>query len=202
MELNLILLCIFCAFLELDNLFIGQFMLSRPITAGAVTGAVFGDFLSGFILGTMAELWFLKTKPIGTYIPPNSFVCAALALILVRIYNLEVYFAFITGIIFAYIFSLADIIYRKKISYAADKLRLEIEKNADGTGKWIFRVIVSRFIFVFAFFILSSIALGNLLFFTAILPVYVRGFLFVAVFTLVFVKGTINFIRIFARKNG
>lgn len=51
--------------LALDATSVGQFMISRPLVAGAVTGWVLGDPLQGLFLGAILELYLLVSFPVG-----------------------------------------------------------------------------------------------------------------------------------------
>ena len=63
MELALIALLGGC--LALDATSVGQFMLSRPLVAGAITGWMLGDPALGLLIGTLLELYLLVSFPSG-----------------------------------------------------------------------------------------------------------------------------------------
>ena len=63
MELALIALLGGC--LALDATSVGQFMLSRPLVAGALTGWMLGDPALGLLIGTVLELYLLVSFPSG-----------------------------------------------------------------------------------------------------------------------------------------
>jgi len=52
-------------FVGLDLVVIGQVMLSRPLVAGAVAGAILGDPLAGSAVGAVLELFALDVLPVG-----------------------------------------------------------------------------------------------------------------------------------------
>jgi mannose/fructose/N-acetylgalactosamine-specific phosphotransferase system component IIC len=62
-ELALIALLGGC--LALDATSVGQFMLSRPLVAGALTGWMLGDPALGLLIGTVLELYLLVSFPSG-----------------------------------------------------------------------------------------------------------------------------------------
>ncbi len=51
--------------LALDATSFGQFMISRPLVAGTVTGWVLGDPIQGLFLGALLELYLLVSFPVG-----------------------------------------------------------------------------------------------------------------------------------------
>lgn len=59
-------------FLGLDRTAIFQFMLSRPIVAGPVTGFLLGDVWVGLQVGALVELLWLGRLPVGAAIPPDD----------------------------------------------------------------------------------------------------------------------------------
>ena len=51
--------------LGLDGTSVGQFMVSRPLVAGALTGWLLGDVASGVAIGAILELYLLVSFPTG-----------------------------------------------------------------------------------------------------------------------------------------
>ena len=51
--------------LALDTTSVGQFMFSRPLVAGAVTGWVLGDLSLGLTIGVVLETYMLVSFPSG-----------------------------------------------------------------------------------------------------------------------------------------
>ncbi len=51
--------------LGLDGTSAGQFMVSRPLVAGALTGWVLGDVATGILVGAVLELFLLVSFPTG-----------------------------------------------------------------------------------------------------------------------------------------
>ena len=56
----------------LDRMAAFQFMLSRPIVAGPLTGLVLGEPLIGLQAGMLVELLWLGRLPVGASIPPDD----------------------------------------------------------------------------------------------------------------------------------
>ena len=56
----------------LDRMALCQFMISRPIVAGPLTGLVLGEPLVGLQIGMLVELLWLGRLPVGASIPPDD----------------------------------------------------------------------------------------------------------------------------------
>ena len=63
------LVAVFCG---LDRIAAFQFMFSRPIVAGPLTGLVLGEPLIGLQVGMLVELLWLGRLPVGASIPPDD----------------------------------------------------------------------------------------------------------------------------------
>ncbi len=77
MIMNVLIVSIVGGLLCLDRVFI-QTLISRPIVAAPVVGAILGDPYTGLIAGAFIELLWIDRIPIGAYIPPNDTVAAIL----------------------------------------------------------------------------------------------------------------------------
>jgi mannose/fructose/N-acetylgalactosamine-specific phosphotransferase system component IIC len=51
--------------LALDGTSLGQFMISRPLVAGVLTGWVVGDPFMGLLIGGVLEVYFISIFPVG-----------------------------------------------------------------------------------------------------------------------------------------
>ncbi len=51
--------------LALDGTSLGQFMVSRPLVAGVLTGWVVGDPATGLLVGGILEVYFISIFPVG-----------------------------------------------------------------------------------------------------------------------------------------
>jgi mannose/fructose/N-acetylgalactosamine-specific phosphotransferase system component IIC len=176
-------------------------MLSRPIIAAALTGALLGDFTLGLLLGLWTEFVFLRYHPIGTKVRPSCFVCAIFSVILVNVYRFEIPTAFFISFIISAVFSQLDAAFRKLSSRFNESIEFAIKQRAENINAWVAKIISFRFSFVFLFLFLGSIAAGNGLVFTKSLPQYVDLFMLL-LFMTVPILGLINFLIIFAKKNG
>jgi PTS system mannose-specific IIC component len=69
---SLILTSMVAVLCGLDRTAALQFMLSRPIVAGPLTGLVLGEPLVGLQAGMLVELLWLGRLPVGASIPPDD----------------------------------------------------------------------------------------------------------------------------------
>src|SRR5262245_46409773 len=51
--------------LALDATALGQFMLSRPMVAGLLSGWLAGDAMTGMLVGAVLEIYLLVAFPVG-----------------------------------------------------------------------------------------------------------------------------------------
>jgi mannose/fructose/N-acetylgalactosamine-specific phosphotransferase system component IIC len=63
--MELWLLALLGGLLALDGTSVGQFMVSRPIVAGVLTGWVVGDPVLGLMVGGILEVYFIPAFPFG-----------------------------------------------------------------------------------------------------------------------------------------
>ena len=56
-----------------------QLQLKRPIIAGFLTGIVMGDMATGLKVGALVELMFIAQVAVGTSVPPDETMSAAIA---------------------------------------------------------------------------------------------------------------------------
>ncbi|MBN2396861.1 MAG: PTS sugar transporter subunit IIC [Deltaproteobacteria bacterium] len=62
----------------LDRVFL-QAMISRPVVAAPLVGAVLSEPLTGLVVGAFIELLWIDRLPMGLYVPPNDSIAAILA---------------------------------------------------------------------------------------------------------------------------
>jgi mannose/fructose/N-acetylgalactosamine-specific phosphotransferase system component IIC len=63
--MELLLVALAGGVLALDATSVGQFMVSRPLVAGALTGWILGDPGTGLVVGTFLEAYLLVSVPSG-----------------------------------------------------------------------------------------------------------------------------------------
>jgi PTS system mannose-specific IIC component len=56
----------------IDRIAFAQFMISRPIVVGPLTGFLLGDAMVGLEIGMLLELLWLGRLPVGAAIPPDD----------------------------------------------------------------------------------------------------------------------------------
>jgi len=63
--LDILLLSLLGGLLALDSTAFGQFMVSRPLVAGVLTGWILGDPAQGLVIGGILEVYFISIFPVG-----------------------------------------------------------------------------------------------------------------------------------------
>lgn len=63
--MELVVLALAGGLLSLDGTSVGQFMVSRPLVAGAITGWLLGEPTTGLLVGALLELYLLVSFPSG-----------------------------------------------------------------------------------------------------------------------------------------
>lgn len=76
------LLSALAALLEADCVHVGQWMVSRPMVAGPLFGAVLGSSWTGALLGCLLEAFGVQARPVGGVVPANGTVAAAVGVLL------------------------------------------------------------------------------------------------------------------------
>lgn len=77
MVMNILIVSIGGGLLCLDRVFV-QTMISRPVVAAPLIGAMLGDPYTGLVAGAFLELLWIDRLPIGSYVLPNDTVAAIL----------------------------------------------------------------------------------------------------------------------------
>lgn len=157
---ELAVLCCLCAVLELDNVQVGQFMVSRPSVVGTLLGLVTGRLLEGVQIGLWTELLFLDRNPVGGSVPPSGLVAVASSVLILEYSGLEVSAAFAMGIMLGLAYSKVGIWLRSRRS----AWNREIEKTLE--QKTVFMYVMKSlsieccccWLFLFLGVILTSIA--------------------------------------------
>jgi mannose PTS system EIIC component len=149
--------------LSLDRFQICQVMVSRPLVSASIVGWVLGDLSAGLASGILFETLWLRTPPIGGYVPPDgtlaSIATAAVAAI-VRA-NTGASVTAVACLAFLLLFPLAllgafvDIRFRRILGLLAQKAEGSLADRPD-------RVLVRYF--------LASLGLGLLFTFMLLFP--------------------------------
>jgi mannose/fructose/N-acetylgalactosamine-specific phosphotransferase system component IIC len=102
MMLHWLPVALWLSFLSLDGTALGQFMVSRPIVVGPVTGWLLGHPDIGTELGALIELIWIGDLPVGTHLPLDLTILTgtsvALACELVKGHHLEAVMTYALGI--------------------------------------------------------------------------------------------------------
>ncbi|MCX5783283.1 MAG: PTS sugar transporter subunit IIC [Elusimicrobia bacterium] len=154
------LICLAGAFLGLETVCFGQFLLSRPLSAGAIIGWLCGDAMSGVAIGLWTEFILAGVAPVGGHVPPNGTICAATATILARIYGLEISFAFLLGLMTGIFWPEIEVRMRNARSKWNAVLTDELSRGECRPGKWIFAGLAQQFTAGFVFLFSASVVLG------------------------------------------
>ena len=109
---TLFLLCLLAALLELDTTYTFQLTFSRGIIAAPLFSLLTGDVMAGVQVGVFTELLFVDVSPLGGILPPSAVVCSFLTLAL-HASGVELYLAFIFGVVASLAFAVAEK-YRRK----------------------------------------------------------------------------------------
>jgi D-glucosaminate-specific PTS system IIC component len=79
---SLAVLCAIAGLLALDGTAAIQVMFSRPLSVGAIVGALFGDLGLGLTAGSLIELLWAGGLPVGSLVPPDGTVAAGTAAVI------------------------------------------------------------------------------------------------------------------------
>lgn len=113
MTVEIVLLCVLAALLELDTTYAFQLTLSRGVIAGPLFALITGDWILGIQIGLFTELLFSDINPLGAILPPSAVVCCAVSLALCAMQIAPCY-AFIWGVLGALLFIYAERHVRKQ----------------------------------------------------------------------------------------
>ncbi len=144
------------AVLSLDQIAVGQFLLSRPLVVGPLMGFILGDPTLGFFAGTVVELLSIRAIPAGSH-PVDSTAVTALAvfwgLSCPRPDRSSLVLAFLLAVPAGFLIRRADIWFRE-----------ESRRLTDWAAKGLERGRASVLTEVFGFSLLLWLLKGGLLF--------------------------------------
>ena len=153
--LTLLSLSALSALMELDNVYAGQFMLSRPLVVGTVLGLLYGDIRTGVQLGIWTELLLLDQLPVGGYVPPSGGVCAASAFMLAYLCMLPVPFSFFLGLCIGKVYSLMETKLRAWRNFWNPEVERAAVENPDSLNGWMHKSLLLQFFSGFVFIFMS-----------------------------------------------
>lgn len=137
MSLELLLLCILAALLELDTTYAFQLTLSRGIIAGPIFSLLTGDYAAGIQIGLFTELLFADVNPLGAILPPSAVVCCAIAIALHAL-GIQLCYAFIVAVLGALFFVQAERHVRKQRVRLLTFWENRIQQNPDSISRVLF----------------------------------------------------------------
>ena len=146
---GLFLLSVLSGLLSLDNLQIGQFMISRPFFAGTVMGILSGCPAEGAAIGLFFEIVFSSEMPLGGSIPYNGLAGTSAAIAAIRAGSFLPELAFFYGLVFAWIYTKADIKMREMRSAWNIRASENISYGLDYPGSWLMRSFAAEFFAMF-----------------------------------------------------
>lgn len=149
--LSLTGLCALAAFLELDAVYAGQFLLSRPVVAGTLLGVLCGDIKTGVQLGIWTEFLMLDQLPVGGYVPPSGGVCVASAFIMAYLCMLPVSFSFLLGIIIGKAYSHMESRLRTWRNSWNQAIEQAVQREPGALNFWMAKSIAVQFAAGFVF---------------------------------------------------
>ncbi len=131
--MTLVALWVWGTVVGLDLISVGQFMLGRPLVAGAVAGAILGDPMAGGMVGTIFELFALDVLPVGAVRYPDYGIATVAATVVAAdappLFGMGL--AVAVGLVIAY---LGELGIARVRSLNSQDLR-QVEERLD-TGDW------------------------------------------------------------------
>ena len=83
------LVALVAGILEWDIYGWGQTMISRPLVAGTVMGALLGDVQTGLFIGASIEMIYLGVIPVGAAVPPDATTATTISTALVILSGID-----------------------------------------------------------------------------------------------------------------
>ena len=157
MSIELLLLCLLAALLELDTTYAFQLTLSRGIIAGPIFSLLTGDYAAGVQIGLFTELLFADINPLGAILPPSAVVCSAIALSLHAL-GIELCYAFIVAVLGSLFFVQAERHVRKQRVRLLTFWENRIQRNPDSISRVLFLELGACFLINF---IIISLFVGT-----------------------------------------
>ncbi len=162
MILSLVAFCFLVALLELDTTYAGQILISRPLMVGTILGALTGNLFLGLQIGIFTELIYIDYLPIGGVVPPSGAITSAVAILMNYCFSMDIYFAFFVGIVCGQTFAFVEKYLRTYRSKLLDKIENRLIDGKVMPGQIIFNSLISEFVCIAGFLILSMIVVGPL----------------------------------------
>ena len=84
---SVVLSALLAGILSIDRSAFGQFQISRPLVAAPIMGFVLGCPAEGALIGLAYELLFLRSLPVGSFIPYHPLFPSLVSVLLVGTYS-------------------------------------------------------------------------------------------------------------------
>ena len=162
MSIELWLLCIFGALLELDTAYAFQLTFSRGIIAGPLLALLTGDFATGIQAGVFAELLFSDVNPLGAILPPSATICCAITVALHAL-GIELCYAFIAAVLGSLLFIRVEHYIRKQRVKFLPVWEDKIMKRPKAVTRILFDELLRCFLINFVFLALFIGSIGGFL---------------------------------------
>jgi len=154
--LEMLLLCLGAALLELDTTYAFQSTLSRGIVAGPLFALLTGDYAAGIQVGVFTELLFADINPLGAILPPSAVICCAIALAL-NAMGITLCYAFIVAVVGALLFVQVERRVRKQRVHLLTSWEKQIMNKPETINRVIFLELGACFLINF---VLISLFIG------------------------------------------
>ena len=156
MTLEMLLLCLGAALLELDTTYAFQLTLSRGIVAGPLFALLTGDYAAGIQVGVFTELLFADINPLGAILPPSAVICCAIALAL-NAMGIMLCYAFIVAVAGSLLFVQVERRVRKQRVHLLTSWEKQIMNKPETINRVIFLELGACFLINF---VLISLFIG------------------------------------------
>ncbi|MDD4004241.1 MAG: PTS sugar transporter subunit IIC [Elusimicrobiaceae bacterium] len=160
MSEELLLFSLLTALMELDTVYAGQFMVSRPVIAGPILGLVAHNMAAGVILGLWFELLYAGYVPVGATIPPSGVISAAAAIAAADMFGVPLPAAFLAGLLAGALFGGLEEWMRRLRSGWNRLIAEQTARDCSVIDLWIVRSLLSQYALGFAFTLLFCLAAG------------------------------------------
>lgn len=128
----------------MDSVQVGQFMISRPVFAGALLGLINGCLLQGILLGLFIELVYSDELPVGGSVPPNGVAATTVAVASYSLIGTTLPVSFFVGIIFGAIYALFEKKIRAIRSVWNKSIETQLETGNYNLQPWIRRSLITE----------------------------------------------------------
>ena len=162
MSNELIVFSLAAAIMELDTVYAGQFLLSRPVIAGTILGYAAQNTAAGVVLGMWFELLYCGLVPVGSVILPSGVISVACAVIAADMFGMYIPAAFMLGLLGAKGFCMLEEKMRRMRSGWNEKIARQTAAEYDVVDLWIYRSLVSQFALGFIYLVLFGVTAAPL----------------------------------------